>query len=162
MGQVLLSSRSSRWTPGLYLEGAKSPHCAPSSAPSRSQRATQVPGPSRGPFKCSPAGRHRGQHRAARQPHAAASKLLPVPGPRRRGGRRSARGPAQIAGRGAGAPPRKWPGKDGVEEGAGPEWLDSWAPPAGAWDAGMEHRPVAAGLGCLPGRAPGRKPRKAE
>lgn len=88
----------------LRAQGA--PHRAAGSAPSRSQRATQVPGPPRGPFKCSPAGRHRGQHRAARQPHAAASKLLPVPGPRRRGGRRSARGPAQTAGRGAGAPPR--------------------------------------------------------
>ncbi|OWK10490.1 hypothetical protein Celaphus_00005003, partial [Cervus elaphus hippelaphus] len=58
--------------------------------------------------------------------------------------------------------PESGPEKDDLEEGAGPEWLDSWASPAGASDAGMEHVPVAAGLGCLPGCAPGRKPRKAK
>lgn len=101
MGQVLLSSRSSRWTPGLYLEGAKSPHCAPSSAQAGASALPRRSPAHRawgGPFKCSPAGRHRGQHRSRPAASRRCLEASAGAGAAAEGGDGgSARGPAQIA-----------------------------------------------------------------
>lgn len=54
--------RSPNQTPQVCTLGVQSACHAPSPTPIGSQRATRVPCPRRGPFKCSPDGRRRGQH----------------------------------------------------------------------------------------------------